>query len=74
MTHIKGSETSNVWCERCKRALIPEKALYLELDEDTGLYHTRIPKGHNSQGMFAFGADCEAIELNKTMRAMKKIR
>lgn len=70
MTHIKGSEISSVWCERCKKPLMPEKALWLELDMDTGLYHTSIPKGHKSQGMFPFGADCEAIELQKTMKIL----
>jgi len=76
MGYIKTKAGFVVWgreqlfCNRCNKPLISEKALWLELDQDTGLYHAgSIPDGHTSQGSFPFGADCEAAELAKTMKA-----
>jgi hypothetical protein len=46
-------------CERCHRPVDKNKAVWLELDTNTGLY--RLPgqiKESNSQGCFAFGPDC----------------
>lgn len=47
-------------CERCFQRLDPAKAVELELDQGTGLYHRpgQLPEGAESQGMFDFGAAC----------------
>lgn len=47
------------YCNRCNEKLDPNKIVWLELDQDTGLYTDgELPEGHTSQGGFAFGRSC----------------
>ena len=52
-------------CENCERVLEETKIVWLELSQTDGKYYLEIPKGHVSQGGFAFGAACAAKEINK---------
>lgn len=48
-------------CTCCGKKLNPKTMAWLELDQDTNLYHDPekgIPKGHTSQGGFPFGSAC----------------
>lgn len=58
----RGQET----CTRCHKPVDKKKAVWLELSASTGVYHFgAIPEGEESQGGFAFGADCaEAVRKN----------
>jgi hypothetical protein len=50
----------NLFCNRCDEPLKPERAVWLELDTHTGIYHSegRFPEGGLSQGCFEFGSAC----------------
>jgi len=52
-------------CEKCERVLDETKIVWLELSITDGRYYLELPKGHESQGGFAFGADCAAKEISK---------
>jgi hypothetical protein len=52
-------------CENCERVLDETKIVWLELSLTDGRYYLELPEGHESQGGFAFGADCAAKEINK---------
>jgi hypothetical protein len=54
----KGKET----CTRCHRPVEQEKAVWLELNTDSGLYEEpgTVPP-EDSQGGFAFGPDCAEV-------------
>lgn len=47
-------------CERCGEALDPDKAVWLEQDANTNLFHDpeAFPKDGQSQGGFPFGTSC----------------
>jgi hypothetical protein len=49
-----------LFCNRCDEPLNPKRAVWLELDTLTGIYHTkgRFPEGGMSQGFFEFGSAC----------------
>ena len=55
-------------CNRCDRELDEAKAVWLELDMLTGLYHAEgnFPEDGESQGHFEFGAACARKELAET--------
>lgn len=65
------SESSSVaatvadYCERCGEKLDSSKAVWLELNTNTGLYHGegKFPEGGLSQGGFAFGPACARAVL-----------
>ena len=54
------------YCERCKKALDPEKIKWLELSATDGKYYEDIPAGHRSQGFFSFGVACATTQLKNT--------
>lgn len=54
----------NNYCERCGEKLNNKTMVWLELDQDTGLYTDgELPEGHVSQGGFAFGKACAKTVL-----------
>ena len=55
-----------VTCEKCKRSVLKDQAVMLELNTYTGKFHRggEVP-ADESQGGFWFGADCAAAELAK---------
>lgn len=47
------------YCELCNEPLKAENIVWMELSNTDGLYYRdEIPKGHKSQGSFAFGSSC----------------
>ena len=50
----------DLYCNRCDEPLDPERAVWLELDTRTGIYHTegQFPEDGLSQGSFEFGSAC----------------
>lgn len=64
--------TSEYYCTRCGERLNENRAIWLELDTNTGLYHRegQIPTGGLSQGFFIFGAACAKRELAETTAAL----
>jgi hypothetical protein len=50
-------------CERCGERLKATAVVWLEFSTTDGKYYTEIPKGHVSQGMFAFGKICAKNQL-----------
>lgn len=59
------------YCRRCNRELAPGTEVWLELDQRFGVYHDfgGVPEDQ-SQGEFAFGADCAERERAKARKAM----
>lgn len=55
-------------CECCGRKLDTKKIVWLELNQNTGLYHAEgeLPKEGESQGWFPFGASCSVKQLKET--------
>lgn len=52
------------YCNRCNEKLDESKIVWLELDQDTGLYTDKeLPEGHTTQGGFAFGRSCAKTVL-----------
>lgn len=60
--------TNPIYCERCGEELNPSRAVWLELNMDTGVYHKEgtVPQ-EQSQGCFTFGAACARRELKVAM-------
>ena len=56
------------FCQRCGEELDPTKAVWLELNSNTGIYHDdQFPKDGDSQGGFAFGSTCAKKVVNKVV-------
>jgi len=69
-----------IYCQRCAEKLDPSKIVWLELDQDTGLYTDKeLPEGHISQGGFSFGRSCARAVLanggrNERVKKAKRVR
>ena len=61
------SDTRDLFCNRCDEPLKPELAVWLELNTNTGIYHSegQFPKDGLSQGCFEFGATCAKKIANR---------
>jgi hypothetical protein len=58
------------YCACCGKELIDARAVWLELDSYTNLYHERekFPLEGLSQGLFPLGRDCAKRELKKAVK------
>lgn len=54
------------FCDCCGRLIKPGRAVWLEFDNDTGRHHRpgEVPEGHESLGVYPFGATCAATILS----------
>ncbi len=58
------NKQETIRCERCNEILNPNTTVWLELSNTDGKYYRgNIPKGHTSQGAFAFGRACAVREV-----------
>lgn len=73
-----GHESRNT-CERCGEEVHPDREVWLELSQETGLFSdprvVTLPE-NESQGGFCFGADCAKTVLGARgeMRRIRKAR
>ena len=62
---------SDVYCERCGEKLDPNRAVWLDLSNLTGLYRAEPWPESESQGGFSFGKGCAATVLANDGRCKK---